>query len=198
VNMTKHSDTSSTAISRRALIGSCIALLPLVALAQTGLALAPGDRAPDVAGYSVDNEWTELKWEGLTLVNFWATWCEPCKIEMPKLQELHVKYADQDFRVIGLNREYDTSQPQVKEFLAEAGVTYPVYRQSERMRWAGVNALPTSYLVNAEGVILRKYIGALPRQTEGLFRDIDDVLHGRELQPMYIPEYEEGGRVTFR
>jgi thiol-disulfide isomerase/thioredoxin len=189
---------STTAIARLLLVGSCIALLVLPAAAQTGLALAPGDRAPDLAGYSIENEWTELPWEGLTLVNFWATWCEPCKIEMPKLQELQDEYGDQGFRVIGINRETDTAAELVEEFLAETGVTYPIYRQSLRQRWEGVNALPTSYLVNAEGVVLRKYVGALPKQTEGLFRDIDDVLHGREMQPMFIPEYDEEGRVTLR
>ena len=75
---------------------------------------------------------------------------------------------------------------------ARVEIEYPIYRPHKKFKWEGVNILPTSFLVDADGVLLRRYVGALPEQIEGLKRDIDDVIHGRPLQPQVIPTETEG------
>lgn len=172
---------------------AALALLA-VAVAPAGageLALAPGDTSPKMVAWTLDGDLTTVEWQGLTLFNFWATWCEACRLEMPELQKIQDEFAEQGLRIYGVNREF-TSVDEVRTFLEGTGVKYPQLKPDKRLAkgWEGINVLPTSFLVNADGKILRKYVGASPRQVEGLREDIDNVLHGRPMGPMIIEKPE--------
>ena len=90
----------------------------------------------------------------VVLVNFWATWCPPCRFEMPGFQRVYEEYADEGFVILGLSTDRG-SRRAVRDFLSERGITYPVAMataQSVRAFGAG-NLLPTSYLLDRTGKV---------------------------------------------
>ena len=114
----------------------CGVLLASPALAQQRKALAPGETAPDLIGEpyprgpKLNVEWRE---NTLTLVNFWATWCEPCKREMPMLQAAHEKYGPGTLQVYGVTSEKLTNE-ELAEFVESMGLTYSVFRMPSEFR----------------------------------------------------------------
>lgn len=90
----------------------------------------------------------------VVLVNFWATWCPPCRLEMPGFQDVYEEYRDRGFTVLGLTTE-SAPRSEIRSFLDEHGVTYPVARASaeEERAFGGITALPTSFLVDRRGRI---------------------------------------------
>jgi thiol-disulfide isomerase/thioredoxin len=93
------------------------------------------------------------------LVNFWATWCGPCRAEIPDLVELQNKYKDR-LQIIGLVVD-DDDQDAIKNFVKEFGVNYPVALATTELRiqYGGIGALPTSFVLDAEGRIVQKHEG---------------------------------------
>jgi thiol-disulfide isomerase/thioredoxin len=93
------------------------------------------------------------------LLNFWATWCGPCRAEIPDLVELQNKYKDR-LQILGLVVE-DEDQDAIKEFSEKSGINYPVAIATDdiRMQYGGIVALPTSFLLDAEGRIVQKHEG---------------------------------------
>jgi thiol-disulfide isomerase/thioredoxin len=101
-------------------------------------------------------------WRGkVTIVNFWATWCGPCRAEIPDLVALQKKYA-QYLQVVGVSQ--DEAPPDVvQRFAAERQVNYPIVMSTPELERAfpGIYALPTSYLIDREGRIVQKHVGML-------------------------------------
>lgn len=170
-----------------------VALLALIVASDplpAPTALAPGDTAPTLSGTTIpDKQRFQADWSQheLTLVNFWATWCIPCRDEMPLLEKLYQRMKERGFHIIGPCdlRSIDT----VEEFLAEVEVSYPIIRPHGKVGhfWSGTQIKPTSFLIDRNGRILRKYVGAKPEQTEGLVADVEAVLDGREMPSQVIP-----------
>ena len=101
-------------------------------------------------------------WRGkVVLLNFWATWCGPCRAEIPDLIRLHEKYADQ-FLVVGLSTDVDPPK-KVKEFAEEMKINYPVAMAPPEIeaKFGGVFGLPTSFILDTEGRLVQKHIGLL-------------------------------------
>jgi peroxiredoxin len=94
------------------------------------------------------------------VVNFWATWCPPCRAEMPDFQEASIKYNGQ-VAIIGVN-DGETSE-RVGPFARDMGITYPlpVDEQSAVSRRYRVNSLPSTFFIDAEGVIQYVHIGLI-------------------------------------
>ena len=164
-----------------------------VSLAQgTPQALAPGDDAPRLkARIFPGNVQREVDWtqNELTLVNFWAAWCKPCREEMPKLQILHNELRDDGFEVIGPIFDVEFSHEAVADYLESYKISYPILKTHIHFNrlWGGITILPTSFLVSGEGKVLRRYIGAMPEQTKGLMADVRAVIAGRPMDPQVIP-----------
>jgi thiol-disulfide isomerase/thioredoxin len=95
----------------------------------------------------------------VVLLNFWATWCGPCRAEVPDLVELQSKYKDQ-LQIIGLVVD-DDDQDAVKKFVSEVGINYPVALATDavRMQYGGIAALPTLFVLNAEERVVQKHEG---------------------------------------
>lgn len=93
------------------------------------------------------------------LLNFWATWCGPCRAEIPDLVELQNKYKDQ-LQIIGLVVD-DDDEDAVKKFAERFGINYPVAMATDELRteYGGIPALPTSFVLDEEGRVVQKHEG---------------------------------------
>src|SRR6202453_3196265 len=91
-------------------------------------------------------------WHGkVVLLNFWATWCPPCREEVPELVDLQTRYKDR-LQVIGISMDDPEDVRTVKKFAMQEGVNYPIVMASREiiLEYGGVPALPTSFVVNTE------------------------------------------------
>jgi len=119
------------------------------------------DRAPEFELEGLDGQPLRLaSVRGkVVLLNFWATWCGPCRAEIPDLIALQEKYAGK-LQIIGLTVEEDDAGV-VKEAVARTGINYPVAMTSAEMRlkYGGIAALPTSFVLDREGRVVQKHEG---------------------------------------
>lgn len=100
--------------------------------------------------------------EVFVVLNFWATWCEPCRTETPMLVKMAKDYEKRGLRIVGLNLDESGSEALVKKFVAEYKVTYPVLVLPADSPLSRVENLPTTLLIDAEGRLVKKYVGAVP------------------------------------
>jgi thiol-disulfide isomerase/thioredoxin len=105
-------------------------------------------------------------WKGkVTIVNFWATWCPPCRAEIPDLVALQEKYRDR-LQVIGISE--DEGGPEaVQRFAAAYHINYPIVMSTPELlkAFSGVYALPTSFIIDREMHVVQKHVGALNAET---------------------------------
>jgi len=102
-------------------------------------------------------------WRGhVTIVNFWATWCQPCREEVADLVDLQRRYGSR-LRVIGLSLDEGTSDD-VRRWADAHGVTYPVAIASTDLqaRFGGIEAVPTSFVIDPDGRVAQKHVGLFP------------------------------------
>jgi len=119
------------------------------------------DPAPAFAVKGIDGSTVDLAdaHGKVVLLNFWATWCGPCRMEVPDLVELQKKYQDK-LQVIGLVID-DADEDSVRKFAKRYSINYPVAMATDEMRFqfGGVPALPTSFIIDAQGRVVQKHIG---------------------------------------
>jgi len=155
------------------------------------LALAPGDKAPKLTGRTLDQAPWRAEWNqnAATIVNFWATWCEPCKAEMPALQKLQVAHAGNGLQVVGVLMD-PVPADELGAYLEPLAVTYPIVRPGPSVNadWGGIVVMPLTFLVDRDGRVVRRYVGATPEQVVGLARDVEAFLGGRPLETLVVPE----------
>lgn len=140
------------------------------------LGAAPAYAFQAIDGRAIDSD--ALRGQ-VVVLNFWATWCGPCKLEMPALQSLHEDRADDGVAVIGLAT--DVSRADVPPFLEQREITYPIgYATSDHQRaFGGVRMIPTTYIIDRTGVIRHKVIGyfAPPAMRAAVNRLLDEDEH---------------------
>lgn len=113
------------------------------------------------------------------LLNFWATWCGPCKVEIPEFVELQAAYKDKGFVVLGIST--DDSPEQLRAFARQMKMNYPVLVGNNRSditddAYGPMWGIPVSFLIAKNGTICRKYMGIATR--EQLEREITTLLAG--------------------
>jgi thiol-disulfide isomerase/thioredoxin len=93
------------------------------------------------------------------MVDFWATWCGPCRVEIPGFVELENRYRDQGFAIIGISK--DDGPDEVKEFYQEFKMNYPVALANDDVDqlYGGIIGLPTTFLIGRDGRIYAKHTG---------------------------------------
>jgi peroxiredoxin len=124
--------------------------------------LATSTLAPDFSLESLDGKTvrlSDLRGKAV-LLNFWATWCGPCKIEMPWFVELQNEYASQGLQIVGVAMD-DASKEDIAKFTKEMGVNYPILigKESVGDQYGGVPALPESFVIGRDGKIVDKILG---------------------------------------
>jgi thiol-disulfide isomerase/thioredoxin len=127
------------------------------ALAQVG-APAPQIALPVVGGGQSDLTADRGK---VVLVNFWATWCEPCKSEMPGLQQLANELHDQPFRLYSVDLQEDAAQIQTFEQQYQLNLYAVIDEDGDATRAYGVRALPSTFLIDQHGVLHLQRLGPL-------------------------------------
>jgi thiol-disulfide isomerase/thioredoxin len=114
----------------------------------------------------------------VVLVNFWATWCEPCRHEMPSMQRLRDKLAGKPFVVLAVN--VDEPDARVRRFVEETRFNLPVVLDMNKTvtRAWKVRVMPTSYIVDTEGKLRYRVVGDIDWSTDTVIGTITQLLGG--------------------
>jgi len=160
-------------VTVRALAGLGLALMPLDSHAQLPQQqpqqqqqmvirfVRNPDPAPDLKAKDVNgNELSLEAYKGkVVLLNFWATWCGPCRAEIPSLIRLQEAYKDR-LQVIGMDVDDDDPE-QLRAFVKGQGINYPVAMTSlpVRLAYGGIGALPTLFVINRDSKVVQKHVG---------------------------------------
>jgi thiol-disulfide isomerase/thioredoxin len=125
----------------------------------------------DLEGHTVDLESLKGK---VVIVDFWATWCEPCQIMIPWLEEFHNRYASQGLEIVGVSMDDDIKD--VKPFADKAKMNYPILFGNDAIAdaWGGVFGLPTSFMIDRQGKIRATHQGLIGKDV--IEKDIRSML----------------------
>lgn len=172
--------TSAGHVTRKVLWVSLIILFSSVraATAQWGITEIMGKPAPpfSLTDLSDAEETLSSYKEKVVLINFWATWCIPCRIEMPSLNRLYQKYEERGFVVLGISN--DRSRKMAENFLSKTPVDFPVLLDSNLRvaREYRVFAYPTTLLVDREGILREKFLGERDWMNPELSRIVENYI----------------------
>lgn len=137
-----------------------------------------GKPAPDFSLPTLDGKEVKLfDFKGkAVLINLWASWCPPCRYEMPGIQAAYEKYKDKGLVVLGIDFAAQDNLQDVKAFIKEFKLTFPILLDESGEVSAGLygmRGLPTSYFIDTNGILLRIQVGAmLPEKVEGYLAEI--------------------------
>ena len=133
-------------------------------------------RAPNFTLIAMDGKEISLSdYRGsIVIINFWTTWCGPCRYEIPDLMELREEY-DGDLIVLGISLDYEPSSV-VPGFAERLGINYPIlYGDAGIARtYGGVSGIPTTFIIDRDMNVYRRYIGYRPQSV--FAKDIEDLI----------------------
>ncbi len=109
-----------------------------------------------------ENEFTIAQFEGqVRVVNFWATWCPPCRDEIPDFQAFHEKYEDQGVKIIGIALDEQGAEI-VQPFVEDMNMTYLSLIDTSQMaaaKFGGIYGIPTTFIIDRDGMVRKKHVG---------------------------------------
>ncbi len=142
--------------------------------------LKVGDPFPDLAKFKLEGKLPgDLKGK-VVLVDFWASWCPPCKTSFPALNELRQRYGDKGFVILAVN--VDEQRASMERFLKNTAANFPVIRDAEQKLVAAVEVetMPTSFLLDTSGRVRFTHVGYLGDETKKEYiREIEELLKAR-------------------
>jgi len=130
----------------------------------------------------------------VVIVNFWATWCPPCKDEIPEMIGLQKEFQGK-LQIIGVSMDDGPAEP-VKQFADKMGMNYPIVMGSDELsqEYGGIPALPTSFVVDPEGRVVQKHVGLYPSE---VYEDEIRALLGEPVQAK-IETFEDTGQIFLK
>jgi thiol-disulfide isomerase/thioredoxin len=160
-----------------------VALLCLVSMAACGAAELkpwPGGATPGLDLRALDGRGHRLAdYRGkVVLVNFWATWCEPCREEMPSIQRLKQKLADKPFAVLAVN--LDEPETRIRKFLSQLTLEFTILLDPGKKAASAWNAriLPASFVIGPDGAIHYSLVGELDWDDDRVVRRVVELMPG--------------------
>lgn len=142
--------------------------------------LAVGQPAPEYAARILEGQPTSLAAERgqVVLVNLWATWCEPCRFELPELATLHARYASKGLRVVGVSVDARRTASEVRDFVTRRQLPYTFWHDPEDRisRLFGVTTLPASFLIDRKGTVVWSHVGAVGADDPALLAALEAAL----------------------
>jgi len=171
-------------VRERARLAALVAVLALAPAGAGAGELKPvkgvitaGDfAARDLAGRGV--RFGDLRGK-VVLLNFWATWCPPCRKEMPSMERLYQRYQDRGLVVLALSQDQASSE-QVKAFVDELALTFPVWHDRDGLvgRQYSIPGVPTSYLIARDGRVAYRALGDYDWDRDEARRAVEALLGG--------------------
>ncbi len=157
------------------LLGLIFSVLAATSLASSGLV---GQPAPDFVLKSASGDNLRLsEFRGdVVMINFWATWCGPCRQEMPLLDELYSRYQRVGFNLLGVNIDDDSGK--AMNMIAELGVSFPVLfdTRKEVSKLYAVDAMPATIIVDRDGRVRHVHHGYKPGYEQDYLNEIRSLL----------------------
>lgn len=158
----------------------CFALLTLAAgllaagISPAAAAVKVGDAFPDLATFQLEGKLPADCAGKIVIVDFWASWCKPCKQSFPALNELQAKYAAQGVVIIAIN--VDENRADMDDFLKKIPATFPIVRDASQklVGQTGINTMPSSFVIDRTGKVRFAHSG----------------FHGDDTKKTYIAEIE--------
>jgi thiol-disulfide isomerase/thioredoxin len=203
--MRQHGSSRRTTLRVCAFVGLWLALTPLESEAQLQSQqqqqvviqfVRNPDPAPDLKAKDLDGKELSLDvYKGkVVLLNFWATWCGPCRAEIPSLIRMQEAYKDR-LQIIGMDVD-DEDEEKLRAFVKNQGINYPVAMTSDavRLAYGGIAALPTVFVINRDSKVVQKHVG--------LFNPALYEIEARALLDMPVPArvetFEDTGEVFLK
>lgn len=166
---------SRTMVPGTSLLGAILVIFTVSTLAASSL---EGQAAPDFVLRSATGENLRLsEYRGdVVLINFWATWCGPCRQEMPLLDDLYGRYERVGFNLLGVNIDEDSRR--AMQMVQELGVNFPVLFDENKAvsKLYEVEAMPVTILVDREGIVRHVHHGYKPGYEEKYLTEIRSLL----------------------
>lgn len=152
----------------------------MLSCARTDNSIAYGDNAPDfilsdISGSQVSL--SSLKGK-VVLLEFWATWCPPCKEAVPELKAIYEKYRERGFVLLGVAVDKGAdNKTAVASYVKKHSITYPVlYDDNNTNRSYRVTSIPTSFIIDKTGKVVNRRVGFIPGSTDNISKDIEALL----------------------
>lgn len=145
-------------------------LIPMLAFSQKST------KAPNFSLKTAEGKIIELKkLQGkVVVVNFWTTWCGPCKAEIPGFLEVYKQYKSKGLEIVGISLDQDGWKP-VKPFIERYKITYPIVVGDGNLAdaYGGIEAIPTTFVVDKKGNIVNRHLGYMDKGAfENLIKDL--------------------------
>jgi DsbE subfamily thiol:disulfide oxidoreductase len=160
---------------KKSLLGLIFCAFAATSLASSGLT---GQPAPDFVLKSSTGENLRLSEQrgDVVMVNFWATWCGPCRQEMPLLDELYQRYERVGFKLLGVNIDDDSRK--AMNMISELGVNFPVLFDSRKevSRLYNVDAMPVTVIIDRDGTVRHVHQGYKPGYEDKYLDEIRSLL----------------------
>ena len=155
------------------LVAAGAALLLVLAPKSPG-ALKTGQALPELASFKLEGKLPESVKDKVVLLDFWASWCDPCKASFPAMDELQAKYGSQGFVIIAVN--VDEKKSDMEDFLKTHSASFTIVRDAAQklVNEAGIATMPSSFLIDRQGKIRFAHSG----------------FHGEETKKQYEKEIE--------
>jgi peroxiredoxin len=147
---------------------------------KTAKPIQPGVEAPDFTYPDLNGKEVSLAgYRGkVVLVNVWATWCPPCRQEMPSMQRLYEKFKGENFEILAVSIDSERSEA-VASFMREMNLAFPaLVDPGETIKpLYGITGVPESFIIDKKGIVVEKIIGPINWATPEVFLFFKDLIH---------------------
>ena len=136
---------------------------------------APNFTFPDLNGQQVSLSEHRGK---VVLVNIWATWCPPCRQEMPSMQKLYERFKGENLEILAVSID-STGREAVAPFVRTMNLTFPIMLDPKEVirPLYGITGVPESFIIDKEGIVVQKIIGPIDWATPKAFQFFDDLIN---------------------